>query len=1135
MDGIISANGGSGSGIGGGGGSGGSIWLSVGTLSGGGSIAANGGSGADATGGGGGGGMIFIPCNNNSFSGTVTAYGGGATWGGAGPTIIQVSGQHSQFILDNGGHTGPATPLPSSTTTDLTLRNGAVGLPPISMSLGNVLISSNASILVSNELSYVGSYTFSSLTIQAGGAIIADFQGYPAGEGSGEGHGYEESSSYPCSGAGHGGNGGNSSGNLEVGGGAYDSATLPAQDGSGGGSISPYSLGGAGGGAFSLTVTGLLQLDGVISANGGSGSGSGGGGGAGGAIRITAGTLAGAGSITVNGGSGAGSIGGGGAGGCIAVFPTANLFTGVISAYGGGGANWGGAGTVYIQTTGQTPQFILDNNGQSGAGTPAQSVSTANLILRNGAVGYQPSGSETFASLLVSSNAWLKGLSNTTSAGTVNLTVNGNATVQAGGGIVTDNSASAAGSGSGAGHAYSLPPNYPCSGGGYGGYGANSSGSFAAAGGSVYGSITSPSADGSGGGTDSPYSIGEAGGGSIHLTVNGTLDVDGIISASGGNGSGLGGGGGSGGSIWLTVTTLAGAGSIVANGGSGADAVGGGGGGGRISIAYTSDGFVGPMTAYGGSGYARGGAGTIYTKASSQSVGQLLVNNGGASGTGPPLSSALGAPSQPFNLTIGSGAIVSSQGSFPLLSNLTVASGGLLTISSSLSNLDMLVFNNLDVATGGVIAVDGEGFSQGNGPGAGLSLEEDGSGAGYGGAGGASSTVAGGASYGSSNQPVNFGSGGGFGYGTLIGGSAGGGALRLSVGGTLTVDGQISANGESGLQDNSGGGSGGSLWVTADTLAGSGIFAANGGAGVLYDGGGGAGGRIALYSHANSYLGLTTVTGASGDSSGANGTLYSSTVPPLQVLSNSPVGIVNNGVSSVVLYFNDAPNPYSFTATAVSLTTPNGPLSSSSISIAMLSSASYQVSFPLQTAVGDYAITVGPNINDLYGQPMAQAYTNAFTISLPVIQGNVMNTNGQPVAGVLLQPSGAFSSTTTDTNGNYSLGFVPGSTFTVTPSLGALIFVPPSLSYTNITASVTNQNYLAVPTITPALTAWASATNLILGWQAIPGVNYQIYSSTNLINWQAYGGVITGSNGPIQIPMPTTAAPMQFFSVQSSN
>ncbi len=97
-------------------------------------------------------------------------------------------------------------------------------------------------------------------------------------------------------------------------------------------------------------------------------------------------------------------------------------------------------------------------------------------------------------------------------------------------------------------------------------------------------------------------------------------------------GTGPSAGGGSGGSLYLTVGTLAGSGSIDASGGAG-NGLGGGGGGGRIAVTYTVNAFSGLMSAYGGGGYAWGGAGTIYTKANSQSWGQVLVDNGGQAGT----------------------------------------------------------------------------------------------------------------------------------------------------------------------------------------------------------------------------------------------------------------------------------------------------------------------------------------------------------------------------------------------------------------------------------------------------------------------------------------------------------------------
>src|SRR5262249_16822255 len=61
--------------------------------------------------------------------------------------------------------------------------------------------------------------------------------------------------------------------------------------------------------------------------------------------------------------------------------------------------------------------------------------------------------------------------------------------------------------------------------------------------------------------------------------------------------------------------------------------------------------------------------------------------------------------------------------------------------------------------------------------------------------------------------------------------------IRLTVSGQLTLDGLLSANGGAGLQDDSGGGSGGSIYVTAGKLLGSGNISANGGSGGLYGGG----------------------------------------------------------------------------------------------------------------------------------------------------------------------------------------------------------------------------------------------------------------------------------------------------------
>ena len=155
-------------------------------------------------------------------------------------------------------------------------------------------------------------------------------------------------------------------------------------------------------------------------------------------------------------------------------------------------------------------------------------------------------------------------------------------------------------------------------------------------GGTPYGSLTAPVDFGSGGGSYLGSRRGRRwGGGAIRLNVAGMLMLDGRISADGSPGLAEGSGGGSGGSVWLTVGTLTGAGTsppMAAMGNGFGLTGGGGGGGGRIAIQYGMNLFFGASTARGGSGSAWGGAGTIYTKANSQSWGQVLVDNGGQAG-----------------------------------------------------------------------------------------------------------------------------------------------------------------------------------------------------------------------------------------------------------------------------------------------------------------------------------------------------------------------------------------------------------------------------------------------------------------------------------------------------------------------
>ena len=147
--------------------------------------------------------------------------------------------------------------------------------------------------------------------------------------------------------------------------------------------------------------------------------------------------------------------------------------------------------------------------------------------------------------------------------------------------------------------------------------------------------------------------------------------------------------------------------------------------------------------------------------------------------------------------------------------------------------------------------------------------------------------------YGNAFRPVTWGAAGGSTY--QSGGGSGGGAVRIIVQSLLQLEGHISADGTSCQGTMSGGGAGGSVWISVSLQ---GVFrgskasiTAKGGNGCRLGGGAGSGGRIAVHASQYSYTGsysvasgwqsssVNTSTGfgkyASTDSSApAGGTLY---------------------------------------------------------------------------------------------------------------------------------------------------------------------------------------------------------------------------------------------------------------------
>ena len=113
------------------------------------------------------------------------------------------------------------------------------------------------------------------------------------------------------------------------------------------------------------------------------------------------------------------------------------------------------------------------------------------------------------------------------------------------------------------------------------GRGAGHGGRGAREGGPAYGSVYRPLVLGSGGGNGG--GTGGTGGGQLLWEVGKRLELNGLLSARGGNGVGSHAGGGSGGSILIKTTNMTGHGEISVIGGD-ANSQGGGGSGGRVGI-----------------------------------------------------------------------------------------------------------------------------------------------------------------------------------------------------------------------------------------------------------------------------------------------------------------------------------------------------------------------------------------------------------------------------------------------------------------------------------------------------------------------------------------------------------------------
>ena len=672
----------------------------------------------------------------------------------------------------------------------------------------------------------------SNIYVGASGKISANSQGFPGYAGPGK-------TNEQAAGGSYGGYGGAVYGSSLYPT-TYGSAIEPTALGSGGGN---NANGGIGGGAIKLVASDTITINGTVSANGGNGQPYDYGGGSGGSIWIISDTLSGTGSITANGGSGQRSGYAGGGGRVSLQWASGQrTFNGIISADNGSGDGYANRGTIWVNVP--------------GSANPWNELWNATYPV-NGSVAVPP-GEYTIDYLHITNNSTLESQGNTTA---INEASGGTAGNPHGSGVTINSSTITIDVGSAISANYlgfirNQGPgkgNDAYAGGGYGGFG---SGGYSY-GGSPYGSASQPTALGSGGGLSTK---GGRGGGAIKLNVSNTLTINGTVAANGTGGQAFDTGGGSGGSIWIVTDILTGSGTISADGGLGQRS-GEGGGGGRISLQWAS----GEMT-FGGIIRAQNGGNT-------SNNGTLYINVPGSANPWNELWNAIYPVKGSVTLLPGvytidylhitNNATLEFQGNTATINE---ASGGTpakphgsgVTINSSTITID----------EGASISSNYLGFNSRQGPG--LQVSGNRASPGHGGNGGNYSSEIGGPTYGSQTVPSALGSGGG----SSTGGSRGGGAIKLVVSDTLTVNGTIKANADQGHGYDVSGGSGGSIWIITDILAGSGSVSATGG-NPRRNATGGAGGRVAVYYNvdSSSLFGLTNVSGGTGNEANGLGTV----------------------------------------------------------------------------------------------------------------------------------------------------------------------------------------------------------------------------------------------------------------------
>lgn len=427
-------------------------------------------------------------------------------------------------------------------------------------------------------------------------------------------------------------------------------------------------------------------------------------------------------------------------------------------------------------------------------------------------------------------------------------------------------------------------------------------------------------------------------------------------------------------------------------------------------------------------------------------------------------------PTSGMAFTLSSGTFKFNSANTLTLTQTPTISGGTLTQAqeptgsgtTATRGIVINVTGDLNLQAGASITANSLGFPNvtsgaGSGPaGGGNNSNAPGGANGGDGGHGSGNTQGGNSGIGSVSAPVTAGSSGASRDGSSPSG-AGGGAVALTVSGTLTVAGNITANGGSGTS-NGGGGAGGSIWLAAGTLAGSGTITANGGNAGNTNGGGGGGGKIAFTYTSKSYNGTVTAYGGS-DSAGDNdlrragaGTVYD----------NGALTVDNNSKASTRQTRLPASSYTNFTLS-----------NTGQVTLAGNVSATGNVSIGSGTTLipSTYTLNVGGNFSN----------SGTFTAGTSTVNFNTVGTTSTVSGSTTFYN---LSCTTTGKNITFTAGTTQtvSNTFTLTGSSGSYITLRSSSngSYWNINPQSTRSvSYVDVKDSNNTNVTALTATNTI--------------------------------------------------------